>query len=186
MDWLMSNDSVPLVLILGWGLQILSFGVGLARSGPSVRSRSSLRREFTLRGVLVLLVAASLAWKPENLLPLSSGLRVAAIALFLWAQLFVVLARWQLGPRWSIGIRPAVEAPPVRSGVYRVTSHPIYWGMGAVVACQALLLQNPPSLVLLVGAVAVLLFKARRETAWFNRLASDAGATTGEEPRSHG
>jgi protein-S-isoprenylcysteine O-methyltransferase Ste14 len=170
MEDLLTDTAVRWVLAAGWVLQALSWLRALLSIGRGAAERREWPRELLLRCLLVSLVVWGLLAEQGGFFAIASSWMLAGLIVFLVAQAMAVLARVQLGRRWGIGTQPRMEAQPLHTGVYRITMHPIYWGMGLAMAAQAFLLQNIPSILLAAGALVVLPFKAQRETTGFHRL----------------
>jgi protein-S-isoprenylcysteine O-methyltransferase Ste14 len=68
----------------------------------------------------------------------AAGLALAAAALAV-----VLVAQLQMGSSWRIGVDPAERTALVTNGIYRFVRNPIYAGMAAFAAGQALALSGP-------------------------------------------
>jgi protein-S-isoprenylcysteine O-methyltransferase Ste14 len=146
--------SEPLALAAGWGAQAVTWLASLWQVGRGAAAQDEWPREVVLRSFVVALAAGSLLLPRGERFPLGPTATVALLGLALAGHGLAVYGRLHLGPSWGIGTTPR-RREVVHSGPYRLVAHPIYWGTGTAILAQALLLQNWPSLLLLVGATIV-------------------------------
>ena len=159
------------VLAVGWLAHAIAWSLALWRARGVAAATHEWGREFGLRALMAaLLVTSVTAATPGGWFRVPASAANALLGVFFAAQATAVIARLQLGRRWGVGVEPrSAVAPPLRTGVYRWLSHPIYVGCVTSLAAQALLLQDASSTTLLIGAVVVTSWKARREAALLSR-----------------
>ena len=154
------------LLLAGWGIQALTWIWALARVRGDAARRGAWLPELGVRAGVVALVVASLAL-PHPAAPALGPLAGATCVLvFLAGHAVAAVGRVHLGAAWGIGTLPRPGQDVVRRGLYRLLSHPIYWGTGVAVAAQAALLQNVPAYLLLAGTALINPWKMVRENRW--------------------
>src|SRR5262245_2501575 len=130
-------------LVLGLDLLFLFLAFGLRtfaqwrRTGDAGwrlgRPRSSA--EAAARALLfssaALLLASALATSPTH-----SPLTPIGVALALLGISVTVVAQWNMGRSWRIGVDPGERTELVRTGLYRQVRNPIYSGMALFAAGQ--------------------------------------------------
>lgn len=171
--FLTSDSGLRVALAFGWLAQAGTWLAALARVGRAAAAPGEWGPELGVRSGVVALVGSSLVLSRGDIVPLGPAATLGALATFLIGHAVAVAGRVQLGASWGIGTRPRPgRASVVRSGIYRVVSHPIYWGTGVAAAMQVLLLQNLPACLLLAGAALINPFKIARENRWTRAAAS--------------
>ncbi len=104
------------------------------------------------------------------------------VRVFAWACLAValawtVLAQFQMGHSWRIGIDQKVRTPLVTSGLFAWSRNPIFLAMRVCLAALALLQPNAVTLALLLMGDVVMQFQVRLEEAFLRAQHGDAYAT---------
>src|SRR4051812_23895632 len=157
---------------VGWGAVAVTWAAEAALA--SGRSRPPVRRDghdaasvAAAALAFAALVTPTSWWTP--LTTSSSAVALAGIVLLPPAVAFTIWSRLTLGTLWSSG--PVVrDAHTLRTtGPYRVTRHPIYTGILAMVAATVLAQGAGRWVVIALGVVVALVSKARAE----DRLLAD-------------
>lgn len=76
---------------------------------------------------------------------------------------WVILAQWQMGSSWRVGIDRARPAPLVRSGLFRFSRNPIFFGMMVQLVGLIVLLPDAMTATVLVGAFVLISVQIRLE-----------------------
>lgn len=169
----MNEPIVITGLALGWLAQAASWMRALARVGPGSASARERRYELALRAGQIGLIIWALAAGRHPTWPLGAAATATWLAASLAGHGVAIAGRLRLGAAWGIGTRPRPGPNPVvRDGIYRLLAHPIYVGTGVAVIAQAVVLQNLPALLLVLGAAMINPWKMARENRWL-REASD-------------
>ena len=180
-----SASTIRLLLAAGWLAHAIAWLVAIIQVRGEAAAAHEWSRELALRALMAALLVWSLIAPSGTWLAVPTTLVVVLLLLFLAAQAAAIVARVQLGRRWGIGIEPrACESGPVRTGLYRWLSHPIYLCCAVALSFQTVLLSNPPSLVLLLGTCIVTVVKSRREAALLQRANTVAPASQSRRLRS--
>ena len=180
----MSRASLELLIVAGWAAQAINWVWALVRRGRRAAAPTEWTPELLLRaGVVMLVVWAVLG-------PHGGGARVPLgdLGALLWGVAYLaghavaILGRRRLAGAWGIGTRPRADLDArVRSGIYRLVSHPIYLGISVALIAQLALLQNLPAFLLVVGAAVVNPWKIARE----RRLLRQTQGRTPPGPSGH-
>jgi cytochrome P450/protein-S-isoprenylcysteine O-methyltransferase Ste14 len=166
----MSRSSLELLIVAGWAAQAVNWMWALARSGRRAATPTEWTPELLLRAGVLTLVVWAVIGPPGSRVPLGDlGALLWGVA-FLAGHTVAILGRVRLAGAWGIGTRPKADLDaPVRSGIYRLVSHPIYLGISVALIAQLVLLQNLPALLLVVGAAVVNPWKIARERRLLRR-----------------
>jgi protein-S-isoprenylcysteine O-methyltransferase Ste14 len=157
---------IRLALAAGWTLHTAQWLAALIRAGRGAAAPGEWAREVAIRTGMVALVVAAVIAPFGDLVTLGPRAVGVLLAFFFAGQLLAMAGRSALGEAWSIGTRTRSGAGARRRGLYAVIRHPIYAGTTTAAAAQAVLTQNVPGLLLLVGALAVVAAKIRAEERW--------------------
>jgi protein-S-isoprenylcysteine O-methyltransferase Ste14 len=158
-------------MILCWGVVgiVWALGAVMASRRAPVGQREG-RDLASLAGILFGLIAvttpASL-WHPLNVE--SPFLRLVGLLLLLPATAAAVWARLALGTMWASAAVTKREHALHASGPYRLTRHPIYTSILAMVAATALSQGIGRWAAIFVGVTTVLLLKIRTEERLLGR-----------------
>lgn len=103
------------------------------------------------------------------------GLETPLLRKLGWALLgislvWVVIAQFQMGRSWRIGIDAAVETDLVRRGLFRWSRNPIFLGMIVQLLGLFLVLANGVTLAILLGAYFLISTQIRLEEAHLAKL----------------
>jgi protein-S-isoprenylcysteine O-methyltransferase Ste14 len=136
--------------------------------GSSLGERRGVRQQegrdlTSLVGVIAgaaILVTPETVWRPLTLG--SPWVRAAGAALLLVSAPCVIWARVALGSMWTSGAATK-EGHALRTGAYRITRHPIYSAIVAMLAATALSQGLGRWAAILVAVTVVLLMKVRAE-----------------------
>ena len=175
----MSRASLELLIVAGWAAQAINWMWALARSGRRAATPQEWTPELLLRAGVVALVVWAVTGPHGARVPLGDlGALLWGVA-FLAGHAVAILGRLRLAGAWGIGTRPRADLDaPVRGGIYRRISHPIYLGISVALIAQLALLQNLPALLLVVAAAVVNPWKIARE----RRFLRQAGPPAAREP----
>ena len=176
--------AITVVFYACWALFGAVWVAGAAvgrKQGPAVREGSG--RDWTIYVALGAIVIAEVIpesiWRHVTV----SGTAPEAIGavLLLVGTIFTLWARLALGTMWSAGVVAREEHSLRTDGPYRVTRHPIYTGLCAMLVGSALVRDLGASAVIAVAILVALVFKARAE----ERLLLGAFPGDYERYRSH-
>jgi protein-S-isoprenylcysteine O-methyltransferase Ste14 len=175
-----------------WGMKaslalwvVLSAYWELAARGASMAQRSetpgSRMVHLVILGAGQLVLLMPVPGLRVRLLPVSTPLIAAGLAIEVAAVAFSIWARRALGRHWSGEITAKVGHELVRSGPYALVRHPIYTGMFALCIGTALVSGEVHALV---GLALVVIAFARKIRMEENNLAQLFGPTWEEYRRT--
>lgn len=90
-------------------------------------------------------------------------LQIIGVVILIAATAFALWARWALGTMWSVSTEAKVGHQLHTTGPYRLTRHPIYTGILAMLLGSALLLGLGPGLFYFLAGVIVFEIKLSSE-----------------------
>jgi len=163
----MTEPIVLGALLIGWVAHAVTWVSAIVRVGGAAATRDEWGYELALRAVQIALIVLALAAPRATVVLLEPAAVGGLLLAYLTGHTVAIAGRRELGKAWGIGTGPpGPDAPVVRHGIYRLMPHPIYVGTGVAIGAQAAVLQNAPSVVLLVAAVIVIGWKITRENRW--------------------
>lgn len=122
---------------------------------------------LTLLASLLLLAALSLGLPLGSVGPLrwmqSDELQLVGWVLLIAALVWIIVAQWQMGSSWRIGIDSTTRPPLVRNGLFRLSRNPIFLGMRVSLLGLFLVLPNAGTLAILVLGEALIQVQVRLE-----------------------
>jgi len=121
---------------------------------------------------------AAAAW-PGSLFPREefsreSATQVTGAVLLFGGIVFLVMAQFNLGASWRIGIEESTSPGLVTSGLYRFCRNPIFLAILTILTGYTLLLPTRLSLILLLGAFIGIRQQVLAEEAYLLRAYGDA------------
>lgn len=155
-------------------------------SDDSVEGFVGLWFKLLIAALGTYLLALTLGWLAP-IGPISLGLEQVRIALgwgLLLASLaWVVLAQWQMGNSWRIGIDAAHRTELVASGLFRWSRNPIFLGMIAQLLGLFLLQPDAITLLTLICGFVLISVQIRLEEAHLAGLHGDSYRAFAEKVR---
>ena len=107
-------------------------------------------------------------------------LKWAGIALMLLSFVWTVIAQYQMGQSWRIGIDREHRSPLVHKGLFKVSRNPIYVGLMVTLLGLFLITPNALTLLILVAGVVLMSIQVRLEESY---LLQSHGAAYAEYQR---
>lgn len=107
-------------------------------------------------------------------------LKWVGIAVLLLSLAWTVIAQYQMGQSWRIGIDREHRSPLVREGLFNVSRNPIYVGLMATLVGLFLIIPNALTLLVLVVGVVLISIQVRLEESY---LLESHGAAYAEYQR---
>lgn len=165
----MAPLALVLELIFGAALALRSF-VHWRRTGTTGFLPPANKAELAARGILgiaVLLVAAGTILALARLVnPIAEmnllALQVAGVVLFLTGAFGTLIAQFEMGDSWRVGIDPSERTNLVTAGPFRVVRHPVFSASVLTGIGLALILPSPLMLAALVFQILGLELQVRR------------------------
>jgi protein-S-isoprenylcysteine O-methyltransferase Ste14 len=119
-------------------------------------------------GLIIVVGPIDLPWPDIRL--------AAGVVLLVMSLAWVILAQWQMGNSWRVGIDKANRTELVARGLFRISRNPIFLGM--IVQLLGLMLVQPDAVTLAVLVTAYVLISAqiRLEEAHLQALHGDSFA----------
>lgn len=129
-----------------------------------------------LGGYLALGAASLVGQMGAIELPYAAILARIGWAMLLASLCWIVVAQWQMGRSWRVGIDRNVSTELVSNGLFKVSRNPIFLGMMVQLAGLALVMQDVVTALVFVVAYLLVSIQIRLEEAHLAALHGDAYA----------
>jgi protein-S-isoprenylcysteine O-methyltransferase Ste14 len=97
----------------------------------------------------------------------------AGVGLLGLSLIWTVIAQYQMGESWRIGIDQDHTTALIHRGLFRISRNPIFVGMITTLLGLFFVIPNAVTLVILVTGVAVIAIQVRLEEAYLFELHGD-------------
>jgi protein-S-isoprenylcysteine O-methyltransferase Ste14 len=101
---------------------------------------------------------------------LPDGRHAIGWAMLVISLVWVVIAQWQMGESWRVGIDSRMKTGLVRGGLFRVSRNPIFLGMMVQLAGLFLLIPDAITLLVMVSGYLLISVQIRLEEAHLRGL----------------